>query len=52
MNELKKNTHNQIQSKISKNTNLEEFTSRYHCDWGSSGMNEMSPENNDQTQSS
>ena len=53
MNEFNKNTQNQItEQDIKEHRSRGIYLRDDHCDWGSSGMNEMSTENNDQKQSS
>ena len=53
MNEFNKNAQNQItEQDIKEHRSRGIYLRDDHCDWGSSGMNEMSTENNDQNQSS
>jgi hypothetical protein len=53
MNEFNKNTQNQItEQDIKEHRSRGIYLRDDHCDWGSSGMNEMSSENNDQNQNS
>jgi len=53
MSDLNKNTHNQItEQDIKEHRSRGIYLRDDHCDWGSSGMEDISGENSDQTKNS
>jgi len=53
MSNIDKNTHNQItEQDIKEHRSRGIYLRDDHCDWGSSGIEEISSENNDQSKSS
>ena len=53
MSDLNKNTHNQItEQDIKEHRSRGIYLRDDHCDWGSSGMEDISVENSDQTKNS
>ncbi len=53
MSNLNKNTHNQItEQDIKEHRSRGIYLRDDHCDWGSSGIEEISTENSDQTKNS
>jgi len=53
MNEFNKNSKNQItEQEIKEHKSRGIYLRDDHCDWGSSGLNEIDTDNNDQNQSS